>query len=101
MRVCVCVCACVHLHAWCPRTKPSAHPPSLPPPCSGLVAAGAADSPFAFSDIVTTPTHTSLRGPRGGMIFYRRALKEQVDGAVFPVRTSRPFPGGGPGGGAS
>ncbi|KAI8467850.1 MAG: serine hydroxymethyltransferase 3 [Monoraphidium minutum] len=51
---------------------------------SGLVAAGVADSPFAVSDIVTTTTHKSLRGPRGGMIFYRRELKERIDSAVFP-----------------
>lgn len=52
---------------------------------SGLVAAGVADSPFAHSHVVTTTTHKSLRGPRGGMIFYRRDLKEAIDSAVFPV----------------
>ncbi|GBF93482.1 serine hydroxymethyltransferase [Raphidocelis subcapitata] len=51
---------------------------------SGLVAAGVADSPFEHSHVVTTTTHKSLRGPRGGMIFYRRDLKEQIDSAVFP-----------------
>lgn len=39
---------------------------------SGLVAAGESQSPFAFADIVTTTTHKSLRGPRAGMIFFRR-----------------------------
>jgi len=39
---------------------------------SGLVAAGEADSPFQYADIVTTTTHKSLRGPRAGMIFYRK-----------------------------
>jgi glycine/serine hydroxymethyltransferase len=39
---------------------------------SGLVAAGSIPSPFAHSDIVTTTTHKSLRGPRGAMIFYRK-----------------------------
>ncbi|KAG2429396.1 hypothetical protein HYH02_014053 [Chlamydomonas schloesseri] len=51
---------------------------------SGLVAAGVATSPFAHSHIVTTTTHKSLRGPRGGMIFYRRELKDKIDQAVFP-----------------
>lgn len=39
---------------------------------SGLVAAGEAASPFDLADIVTTTTHKSLRGPRAGMIFFRR-----------------------------
>ena len=42
---------------------------------SGLVAAGEAASPFALCDIVTTTTHKSLRGPRAGMIFFRRGPK--------------------------
>ncbi|KAG4304776.1 hypothetical protein PORY_001829 [Pneumocystis oryctolagi] len=44
---------------------------------SGLVAAGVIPSPFEYSDIVTTTTHKSLRGPRGAMIFFRRGIKEQ------------------------
>ncbi|GIM06818.1 hypothetical protein Vretimale_11062 [Volvox reticuliferus] len=51
---------------------------------SGLVAAGVAASPFQYSHIVTTTTHKSLRGPRGGMIFYRKDLKDKIDQAVFP-----------------
>ena len=43
---------------------------------SGLVSAGVTDSPFPFSDIVTTTTHKSLRGPRGAMIFYRRCSRK-------------------------
>tara|TARA_B100000767_G_scaffold241716_1_gene238348 strand:- start:189 stop:425 length:237 start_codon:yes stop_codon:yes gene_type:complete len=39
---------------------------------SGLVAAGQCADPFEHSDVVTTTTHKSLRGPRAGMIFYRR-----------------------------
>lgn len=42
---------------------------------SGLVAADVIPSPFEHSDIVTTTTHKSLRGPRGAMIFYRKGLK--------------------------
>jgi glycine hydroxymethyltransferase len=43
---------------------------------SGLIAAGAIPSPFEYSDIVTTTTHKSLRGPRSAMIFYRKGVKE-------------------------
>lgn len=42
---------------------------------SGLVAAGVIPSPFEHSDIVTTTTHKSLRGPRGAMIFYRKGVR--------------------------
>lgn len=42
---------------------------------SGLVAAGVANSPFPYSDIVTTTSHKSLRGPRGAMIFYRKGVR--------------------------
>lgn len=43
---------------------------------SGLVAAGVTASPFEYSDIVTTTTHKSLRGPRGSMIFYRKGVRK-------------------------
>lgn len=51
---------------------------------AGLVAAGVHQSPFGCADIITTTTHKTLRGPRGGMIFCRQELAKQVDGAVFP-----------------
>lgn len=51
---------------------------------AGLVAAGVHQSPFGYADIITTTTHKTLRGPRGGMIFCRQELAKQVDGAVFP-----------------
>lgn len=42
---------------------------------SGLVAAKLAPNPFEYCDIVTTTTHKTLRGPRAGMIFYRKGNK--------------------------
>jgi glycine hydroxymethyltransferase len=51
----------------------------------GLIAAGALANPLdAGFDIVTTTTHKSLRGPRGGMILCQAALKQTIDQAVFP-----------------
>ena len=49
---------------------------------SGLVAANVVADPFEYSDIVTTTTHKSLRGPRGGMIFYRKGVKKVVKGIL-------------------
>jgi glycine hydroxymethyltransferase len=51
---------------------------------AGLVAAGIHPSPFPHADIVTTTTHKTLRGPRGGMIFSRFDLPPEVDAAAFP-----------------
>ncbi|XP_029658185.1 serine hydroxymethyltransferase [Octopus sinensis] len=65
---------------------------------SGLVAAGVVPSPFEHCDIVTTTTHKSLRGPRSGMIFYRKGvrkvlkngnkvmydLEKKINEAIFP-----------------
>lgn len=47
---------------------------------SGLVATGQANSPFEYCDIVTSTTHKSLRGPRSGLIFFRKGLKYQEEG---------------------
>src|SRR5207244_2696938 len=52
---------------------------------AGLVAAGQHPSPFPHADIVTTTTHKTLRGPRGGLIFARENLPEGVDPADFPM----------------
>eukprot|EP00892_Ulva_mutabilis_P009226 jgi/Ulvmu1/6676/UM030_0007.1 len=57
---------------------------------SGLVAAGVVPSPFEHSHIVTTTTHKSLRGPRGGMIFSRADLTSQINNAVFPALQGGP-----------
>src|SRR5207249_5637555 len=51
---------------------------------AGLVAAGLHPSPFPHADIVTTTTHKTLRGPRGGMVFSREDLPSSVDAADFP-----------------
>lgn len=51
---------------------------------AGLVAAGDHPSPFGYADIVTTTTHKTLRGTRGGLIFCRPELSKKVDSAVFP-----------------
>ena len=54
---------------------------------SGLVATGEVANPFEYCDIVTTTTHKSLRGPRAGMIFFRRDerdFEKKINDAVFP-----------------
>ena len=51
---------------------------------AGLVAAGLHPSPFPHADLVTTTTHKTLRGPRGGITFARAELGAAVDKAVFP-----------------
>ena len=58
---------------------------------AGLVAAGEHPSPFGLADIITTTTHKTLRGPRGGMIFCRPALVRKVDSAVFPGMQGGPL----------
>ncbi len=52
---------------------------------AGLVAAGVHPSPFPHADIVTTTTHKTLRGPRGGLVFSRRDLPAGIDPARFPT----------------
>ena len=51
---------------------------------SGLVIGGVHPSPFPFTDVVTTTTHKTLRGPRGAMIFCKEELKDKIDKGVFP-----------------
>jgi glycine hydroxymethyltransferase len=51
---------------------------------SGLVAAGVHPSPFGIADVVTSTTHKTFRGPRGGMIFCKKAHASAIDKAVFP-----------------
>jgi glycine hydroxymethyltransferase len=60
---------------------------------SGLVLTGEAISPFNYADIVTTTTHKSLRGPRAGLIFFRkdeRGFEPLINQAVFPALQGGP-----------
>lgn len=51
---------------------------------AGLVAAGLHQNPVPYADVVTTTTHKTLRGPRGGMILCREELAKKIDKAIFP-----------------
>jgi len=64
---------------------------------SGLIATQEAANPFEFADVVTTTTHKTLRGPRAGLVFFRKLkngketdLKERVNFAVFPTNQGGP-----------
>lgn len=58
---------------------------------AGLVAAGVYPTPFGHADIVTTTTHKTLRGPRGGLIFMRPDLEKKINSAVFPGTQGGPL----------
>jgi len=51
---------------------------------SGLVAAEECNNPFKYCDVVVTTTHKTLRGPRSGMIFYKKELGDKINFSVFP-----------------
>ena len=51
---------------------------------SGLIASGVHPSPWPYCDVITSTTHKTLRGPRSGMIFFKRELEERINFAVFP-----------------
>lgn len=58
---------------------------------AGLVAAGDHPSPFGLADIITTTTHKTLRGPRGGLIFCKPELAKKVDSTIFPGTQGGPL----------
>jgi len=58
---------------------------------AGLVAAGEHPSPIPYADVVTTTTHKTLTGPRGGMILCREEYAKKIDSAVFPGQQGGPL----------
>lgn len=58
---------------------------------AGLVASGDHPSPFGLADIITTTTHKTLRGPRGGLIFCKPELAKKVDSTIFPGTQGGPL----------
>ncbi|MCD8339221.1 MAG: serine hydroxymethyltransferase [Burkholderiales bacterium] len=58
---------------------------------AGLVAGGAYPSPFPYADVVSTTTHKTLRGPRGGLIFCKPEFEKKINSAVFPGTQGGPL----------
>lgn len=58
---------------------------------AGLVAAGLHPNPVPYADVVTTTTHKTLRGPRGGMILCKEEFAKKIDSAIFPGSQGGPL----------
>jgi glycine hydroxymethyltransferase len=58
---------------------------------AGLIAGGQHPSPFPFADFVTSSTHKTLRGPRGGLILAKKKYAKQIDAQIFPGIQGGPF----------
>ena len=58
---------------------------------AGLIAAGEHPTPFSYADIITTTTHKTLRGPRGGLVFCKKEFAKKIDSAIFPFAQGGPL----------